>query len=410
MDLDFFKFVNDTHGHSVGDELLAEVANRLSACVRCGDLVARLGGDEFAIVLDDISSVANACVAAENVLDALKKPCEIAGQKIHAHASIGVALYCSGFGSAAKLINAADTAMYETKNNGRNGYRIFSSPMQQANDAAANLERALAEDVATNKISIHFQPQIDIRSGMVSGIEALARWHRQSPADFIPVAERSGLIVRLGDQILRRSCIHFGHWRRQALVSPAARLAVNISAGQLKGNHLVRSVQNALRDSSLPADSLELELTETAVMDDPDNALAVLSELHDLGVRIVLDDFGTGYSSLVHLKRLPICALKIDRSFVNDIGIDGQSETIIRAIVGLANNLGLDMVGEGVETEAQAEFLLSCGCQNMQGWLYSRAISPEELMARLDKGVLVDARYYQSTSPVESVQNLSLTA
>ena len=205
LDLDFFKYINDTYGHLVGDELLIEVAKRLKSCVRAGDLVARLGGDEFAIVLDDIGSVANASVAAENVLDALKQPFNIADHDIKAHASIGIALYSKGYGTPPKLINAADTAMYAAKKNGRNGYRIFSWPTQQGLDTAAQLERELAQDIESNKISIHFQPPIDVHTGLVSGVEALARWDKQAPSDFIPAAERSGLIIQLGDPFTARA-------------------------------------------------------------------------------------------------------------------------------------------------------------------------------------------------------------
>ena len=241
-------------------------------------------------------------------------------------------------------------------------------------------------------------------------MEALAQWNEQSPSDFIPAAERSGLIIQLGDRLLQRACIHFGHWRRSGLVLESTRLAVNISAVQLKGDHFIRSVKDALKDSGLPAEALELELTETAVVDDPDNAVAILNQLHCLGVRIALDDFGTGYSSLTHLKTLPIRALKIDRSFVKDIGIDGRNETLIKAIIGLANNLGLDMVAEGVETEAQAEFLIQCGCQYMQGWLFSRAIPAEELMDRLENGALVNTQDFRINFGGEKPRVVSLTA
>lgn len=410
LDLDHFKYINDTYGHVVGDELLVEVAGRLKSCVRVGDLVARLGGDEFAIVLDDIGSVANASIVAENVLDALDESCNMAGRNIQAQASIGIALYEKGSGSPSKLITAADTAMYEAKKNGRNGYRVFSSPMQKATIAAVHLERELAKDIASDKFLIHFQPHIDVRTGMVAGVEALARWRQQPPSDFIPAAERSGLIVQLGDRLLRRACVHFGHWRRTGLVAESAHLAVNISPVQLKGDHLVKSVNNALKDSGLPAETLELELTETAVMDNSDNAVSILNQLDGLGVRIVLDDFGTGYSSLSHLKRLPIQALKIDRSFVTDIGLDRQSETIIKATIGLANNLGLDVVAEGVETESQAAFLLQCGCRFMQGWLFCPAIPPPELMARLESGALINSQNFRINLGSEHHRIVSLTA
>ncbi len=410
LDLDHFKYVNDSFGHTVGDNLLVEVAHRLKECVRTGDLVARLGGDEFAIVLDDIVNIKNALTVAENVFQTLNKPCEIDEHDIQTHASIGIALYSQGFSSPTELIKAADTAMYEAKRNGRNKYRVFSLPMQKAAVETARLDRALAEDVAANRFSIHYQPQIDVHTGMVTGVEALARWDQLQPSEFIPAAERSGLIVELDHKLLRRACVNFGRWRRTGLITDSAHLAVNISAVQLKGNDLLRSVQESLKDSGLPAEVLELELTETAVMEDPHIAVSILDRLDALGVRIVLDDFGTGYSSLAHLNKLPIRALKIDRSFIKDIGIEEQSETIIKATIGLANNLGLDMVAEGVETESQAEFLLQCGCRIMQGWLFSHALPATELKDRLLNGALINTKDFRINVGAKSASAIALRA
>ncbi len=410
LDLDHFKYINDTFGHTAGDELLVKVAGDLKTCVRIGDLVARLGGDEFAIVLDDIGNVKNSLVVAENVFEALNRPCEIAGHNIQAHASIGIALYSKGFGSPTELIKAADTAMYEAKRNGRNKYRVFSSPMQKAALETARLDRALAEDVAANRFLIHYQPQLDVHTGMVIGVEALARWHQQPPSEFIPAAERSGLIVELGHRLLRRACVDFVHWRQTGMITDSARLAVNVSAAQHKGDDLIRNVQESLENSGLPAEVLELELTETAVMENPRVTTAVLDRLDSLGVRIVLDDFGTGYSSLTYLNKLPIRALKIDRSFVKDIGVDGHSETIIKATIGLANNLGLDMLAEGVETEPQAEFLVECGCRVMQGRLFSHALPATELKDRLLNGALINATDFRINFGTKSASAIALRA
>ncbi|MCZ6896085.1 MAG: EAL domain-containing protein [Gammaproteobacteria bacterium] len=393
LDLDHFKYINDTFGHVTGDALLAAVAQRLKTCVRTGDLVARLGGDEFAIILDDIGTTDNAARVARNIVEALKQPCEIAGHEIHAQTSIGIALYPNGVSDSAELIKAADTAMYEAKRQGRNTYRFFAPSMQQAARVAVDLEAALAQDVAKDQFAIHFQPQVDAATGIIVGMEALARWRRHPPSTFIPAAERSGLIIPLGDRLLQRACTHFSRWWQSGLAGVDARLSVNISAVQLKGDILIESVLKALEASGLPAHALELELTETAMMDDPDNAVAVLEQLDRLGVIIVTDDFGTGYSSLTYLNRLPIRALKIDYSFVKDIGIDEQSETIIKATIGLTQNLGLDVVAEGVETEAQAAFLLDNGCHVMQGWLFSRALPPEAMERRLAAGPFAPLRF-----------------
>ena len=386
LDLDHFKYVNDTLGHATGDALLTAVAQRLKACVRTGDLVARLGGDEFAIVLDDIGTTDNAERVAQNIIEKLEQPCDINNHEVRAQTSIGIAIYPIAGNDADELVKAADTAMYEAKHHGRNTYRLFASPMQIAALGAALLERAIAEDVKRNQFGIHFQPQVDAATGEMIGMEALARWQQHPPSTFIPAAERSGLIIPLSDQLLLRACTQFSHWRQSGLVNEGTRLSFNISAVQLKGDGLFESVARALEASGLPAAVLELELTETAMMDDPENAIAILERLDQLHVRIVTDDFGSGYSSLSYLNRLPIRTLKIDRSFVKDIGIDKQNETIIKATIGLTQSLGLDVVAEGVETEAQAAFLLDNGCRVMQGWLFSRALSSEAMEKRLMAG------------------------
>ena len=383
LDLDRFKYVNDTLGHDTGDALLAAVAQRLKACVRTGDLVARLGGDEFAIVLDDIGTDGNAERVARNIIEKLAQPCEIGKHEVRAQTSIGIAIYPNAGNDADGLVKAADTAMYEAEHQGRNTYRLFASPMQTAALEAAVLENAIAEDVAQDQFGVHFQPQIDVTNGVIIGMEALARWRRHPPSTFILAAERSGLIIPLGDRVMQHACMQFSRWRQSGLVGQDTRLSVNVSAVQLKGDGLFESVSRVLEASGLPPEILELELTETAMMENPENAVSVLERLDRLQVRIVADDFGTGYSSLTYLNQLPIRTLKIDRSFVKDIGIAHQNEAIIKATIGLAGNLGLDVVAEGVETEAQGAFLLANGCRVMQGWLFSRALPPEAMERRL---------------------------
>ena len=388
LDLDHFKRINDTLGHGAGDALLVELAARLKHCVRGGDLVARLGGDEFAIIIDDIRSPENASRVARNVLDSINRPCTVAGHEFHAEGSIGIAIHPGSGNSSDELINAADTAMYEAKRNGRNTYRFFSKTMQEAAIRAARIERELAADVAAGNIGYHLQPQIDARNGQVVGMEVLARWGEQPPPVFIPIAERSGLITRLFDQLIHSACTRFSLWRNDGLVAPTTRISFNISAVQLRSTALVDTVSSVLDVSGLPPEVLELELTETSVMEDPEVAVAVLESIAALNVRIVTDDFGTGYSSLTYLSQLPICALKIDYCFVKDIDVDHQNETIVKATIGLSRSLGIDVVAEGVETESQERFLMNNGCHVMQGWLYSRARSPDDIEKMLGSGEL----------------------
>ena len=391
LDLGHFKEVNDTHGHIAGDALLVEVGQRLQACVRTGDLVARLGGDEFAIILDDVDSADDVHSIARNILNTLRPPCTLGDQAVRARASIGVAIFPTDAGTPDELVKAADTAMYDAKRHGRDTYRLFATPMTKAAETASKIERSLAEDVAADKILAHYQPQFDVRTGKIVGVEALARWGDISPETFIVSAERSGLIVELGHNLLHRACKQFGAWRQAGLLDAGARLSVNISAVQLKGDELLHTVASALEASGLPPQALELELTETAMMEDPDKAVSILEQLDRLNVRSVMDDFGTGYSSLTYLSHLPIRALKIDRSFVNNIGVNQQNEMIIKTIIGLTSNLGLDLVAEGVETEAQSSFLLANDCSVMQGWLYERALPPEDMEKRLKARTLMSA-------------------
>ena len=389
LDLDHFKHINDTHGHFVGDALLVEVGLRLKASVRTGDLVARLGGDEFAIVLDDVGSSDDVHTIANNILDVLRPPCTLNGHAVRVSTSIGVVLFPTDGDSPDELVKAADSAMYEAKRHGRDTYRLFATSLKKAAQAASKVERNLADDIAADNILAHYQPQFDIRTGKIVGIEALARWGNVSPEEFILSAERSGLIVELGHNLLHRACTQFSAWRMAGLVDAGARLSVNISAVQLKSDALLSTVDSALKASGLPPQALELELTETAMMEDPDKAVSILERLASLNVRSVMDDFGTGYSSLTYLSHLPIRGLKIDRSFINNIGVNRQNDTIIKTIIGLASNLGLGLVAEGVETEAQSTFLLASDCPVMQGWLYARALAPEILQAQLEAGSLL---------------------
>ena len=379
LDLDQFKYVNDSLGHEAGDHVLTQVAARLNECVRSGDLVARLGGDEFSIVLDDIGSAENAATVARNVLEALDEPVYVEEEALRAHASIGIAFYPNGVDGVDGLIKAGDTAMYEAKRNGRNTFRFYAPGMQQAAVALANTERELEKALHTNQLEMHFQPQLNAQTGVVIGMEGLIRWDDHAPAQFIPLAEKSGLIVPIGRFVLQRTCAQFWQWQERGLVDDKMRVSVNVSARQLADGDLVKTVGEVLERTGLPPTRLELELTETAMLDNPDAAQTVLDQFDRMGVRIAMDDFGTGYSSLTYLKRLPIRTLKIDRSFVNDIGVDPQTEAIIKATIGLSFSLGLDVIAEGVETAAQVAFLLANGCPVMQGFHFSKALPPAQM-------------------------------
>lgn len=281
LDLDHFKHINDSFGHFVGDGLLCEVADRLKSRVRAGDLVARLGGDEFAVVLDDIGDPTNAAWAAKKVLSALEVPHFIDGNELRC---FGVAINNDGFKNVTELIKAADTAMYDAKRHGRNNFRYFVPSMQKSAFIEAQPESTFGSDIANNKIHVHYQAQVDATSGVVTGLEALARWRDYSPMQFIPLAEQSGLIVPLGEAILRQACCDFSEWWHSGLVDRTNHLSVNVSVVQLQGDSLVRAVRSALQQSKLPASALELELTETAMMKDADTAVAILEELDRLDV------------------------------------------------------------------------------------------------------------------------------
>ncbi|MFT4563430.1 MAG: putative signal transduction protein with EAL and GGDEF domain [Gammaproteobacteria bacterium] len=312
---------------------------------------------------------------------------------MQARTSIGVALFPNDGDTSDELVKAADSAMYDAKRYGGDTYRLFTKPMKKAAHTASKSERSLSDAIAANNIVAFYQPQFDVRTGKIVGIEALARWDDVSPETFIVAAERSGLIIPLAHNCLHRACKQFSAWRRAGLFDEDTRLSVNISAVQLMCDEFLSTVASALEASDLPPQALELELelelTETAMMQDPDKAVSILEQLLRLNVRSVMDDFGTGYSSLTYLSHLPVRGLKIDHSFVENIGINPQNEMIIKTIVGLASNLELGLVAEGVETEAQSSFLLANHCYVMQGWLYARAMPPELIEERLKARTLM---------------------
>ncbi len=391
IDLDRFKAVNDELGHSAGDKLLRSVGARLLRGVREGDLVARLGGDEFAIVLDDIDSAASAGRIAEKLITDLGFPHIIERRRVTVCSSIGIVVYEGGGDTADGLIRKADTAMYEAKRRGRNSYRYFTETMSDVISRRSLLEADLAAAIENDALTLHFQPQFGAGDGALVGFEALLRWYDKqrglvSPEEFVPIAEEAGLIEPLGNWVMREACAQLAAWRRSGHVDETCRMSVNVSVLQLHSGNLLANVQDCLQRAGLEPEALEIELTESTVMDDTVRAIEQLAELGRLGVRIAIDDFGTGYSSLSHLQRLPLDTLKVDRSFVIGLGTASGSEAIVQSILALAHSLSLSVVAEGVETEAQRDFLRRGGCSALQGFLLARPVAAPELAPMLEAG------------------------
>jgi diguanylate cyclase (GGDEF)-like protein len=385
MDLDRFKNINDSLGHSEGDVLLCEVARRLRDCVREGDTVARFGGDEFVVVFADMATIADVAPLAHKILAAVAAPMRIGGQEHTASVSIGISGYPQDGDDVDALLRNADTAMYRAKEQGGNSVEFFTAEMQHDAEQRLQIEAGLRHALEHGELLLEFQPIVDIRSGRIASAEALVRWRHPErglvpPAQFIPVAEETGLIVPLGEWVLRETCAQVRRWLCLGL-GPLP-VAVNLSARQFRNAGLAASVAEILREADCPPAALQLEITESAIMQHADRALAAMRQINDLGVRLSIDDFGTGYSSLSYLKRFPVHKLKIDRSFVRDIDADANDEAIAGAIVAMAKQLGLRTVAEGVETQEQLRRLTLLGCDEYQGYLFAASCGAEDF-ARL---------------------------
>jgi diguanylate cyclase (GGDEF)-like protein/PAS domain S-box-containing protein len=380
IDIDRFKHVNDSMGHIAGDDLLRQLASRLRRIVRSNDTLAHLSGDEFVVILEDIGTAQHVTLAVNKLLEAFKDPFQLQDQEIYVTASIGISLFPEDGRDASDLLRNADTAMYQAKEEGRNTYRFYTEEMMAITFEQMLLENALRNALDRQEFYLVYQPQIDLSSGQLVGLEALLRWHHSelgvvSPAQFIPLAEQTGLIRDIGAWVLRQACHQGKAWLNQGFTF--GRIAVNVAGPQIRQNGLQQVVQSALNESGLPPTCLELEVTEGFIMERSMGSIEQLATLRDLGIQISIDDFGTGYSSLSYLKQLPIEKLKIDRSFVQDIPHDANDMAIAEAIIALGRALNLKVIAEGVETQEQASFLKRKGCHEGQGYLYSRPISPD---------------------------------
>jgi diguanylate cyclase (GGDEF)-like protein/PAS domain S-box-containing protein len=385
LDMDHFKTLNDTRGHDAGDRLLVEVAQRMRTAIREGDTLARLGGDEFVVLLEDLSAEAEeAATLAEQVgeklLDVLSNPYSFTGYEFHSTASIGIGLY-SGKETVEELFKHTDLAMYQAKNAGRNALRFFDPHMQAMVTMRASVEDDLRVALEQNQFRLYFQPQVE-HTRRVVGAEALIRWQHParglvSPLDFIPLAEETGLILPIGQWVLETACARIKAWEGNPHTQHL-QLAINVSARQFRQTNFVGQVRQALQNNGITPDRLKLELTESLVLDDIADTITKMKELREIGVYFSMDDFGTGYSSLSYLTQLPLDQLKIDQSFVRNIGVKTSDAVIVQTIIGMANNLGMAVIAEGVETEAQLKFLKENGCMVYQGYLFSKPIPIDE--------------------------------
>ncbi len=390
LDLDHFKVVNDSLGHDFGDLLLQEVAQRLASCLRAGDTVARLGGDEFAIILPAVTQVHDVTTIAEKLFSPFDAPLLLNNREVQVGFSLGVSLFPADGKTVDELLADADAAMYHAKAEGRRCIRFFTAELNDRAQENLLLHTRLRQALERDELELYYQPQVDLVTGKVRGVEALLRWHdaelgNVSPVRFIPVAEASGLIIPLGDWVIAKACRQLKEWLDAGL---EVRMAVNLSARQFRQRDLVERVSALLKETGIPPHLLELEVTESALMDEPDTVAAMLNELSELGVQLAIDDFGTGYSSLSYLKMFPLNKLKIDRTFVRDVPTDASDMVIVRAIIGLATNLGLELIAEGVETQGQLDYLRDSGCHEYQGYFFSKPVPAAECAAYLQRSSL----------------------
>ena len=381
IDLDRFKAVNDTYGHDIGDKLLKQVAQRLRECVRSADTVGRLSGDEFAIAMSILAKADDASLVAQKVVSALAHPFDLDGHQTYITASLGIALYPSDGEDAEVLLRNADTAMFRAKEQGRNAYQFYLPQMNERAAKRLQMETQLRVALERGEFLLHYQPKANLASGEISGFEALLRWQHPErglvpPLEFISILEDTGLIVAVGEWVLRTACAQIGHWQAQGM--PPRPVAVNLSARQFQDKNLGLVIAAIIADSGIDPGLLEIELTESMLMNNAEEATRTLNQINASGVRLAMDDFGTGYSSLAYLRRFPLDVLKIDRAFIRNVATDPDDAAIVLAIISLAQSMKLKVVAEGVETEAQLSFLRMRGCDEIQGYYFARPMPVAE--------------------------------
>ncbi|WP_318556747.1 EAL domain-containing protein [Geobacter anodireducens] len=402
LDLDNFKKINDTLGHTVGDMLLKAVANRLRNCVRGGDTVSRLGGDEYILILPNVKEMHDVTTVAKKLIGLFSTPFLLMGHELYITASIGIALFPSDGDTVDALLKNADAAMYHAKEQGKNNYQFYSEEMNTRVFERMALETSLHRAIRQQEFLLYYQPRVDLRTGRISGVEALVRWNHPemglvSPARFIPLAEETGLIVPIGEWVLRTACAQNKAWQEAGL--PPLRMAVNLSARQFRQENLIQMVADVLAETGLDPRWLELELTESLLMERAEQSVSILRSLADMGIDIAVDDFGTGYSSLGYLKRFPITNLKIDQSFIRDIASDPDDAILVRTIITMAHGLGMKTVGEGVESLEQVDFLCRHGCEEVQGYYFSRPLTAEGCEELLREERCLDLRALRDGVP-----------
>ena len=382
LDLDRFKDINDSLGHTMGDTLLKAVADRIRRCIREGDTVARFGGDEFTLLIPKIDNIEDAAKIAVKINENLKMPFFVNERELFVTTSIGVSIYPADGADPETLVRNADTAMYRAKEQGRDNYQLYAPAMNERAVERIELENTLRKAISERHLVLHYQPQVNAGTGAVIGVEALVRWQHPekglvSPAHFIAVAETSGLIVPIGEWVLRTACAQLKQW--QESMGADFTVAVNLSARQFQQPELVDMIREAIQETGIEPGHLEVEITESNAMQNAENTMFILRELKALGVRISMDDFGTGYSSLNYLKRFPIDTLKLDRSFVKDVTTDPSDAAIVTAVIEMAHSLSISVVAEGVEREEQLDFLRRQGCDTIQGFLFSKPLPAPDL-------------------------------
>jgi len=392
IDLDHFKTINDSLGERIGDRLLQAVATRLQECTRVGDSLGCLGGNAFGICLAALRSSNDAALVASKILESLSRPFDVEDHELHLTASIGVGLFPSDGGDAAALLRAANAAMYKAKQTGRGNYQFFTAALHEAAKRRMATTNRLRQALAHDEFCVYYQPQVDMESGRIFSAEALLRWTPPGKAprscvDFIAIAEETGIIVPIGEWVLRQACAQLKRWREGG--HPDMRIAVNLSARQFTQANLTEFVAQVLHDTDIPADALELELTESLTMQPSDDNLAVMHRLNNMGVQLSIDDFGTGYSSLAYLQNFPIHALKIDRSFVIGINEETHDAAIVTAIIAMAHSLHLNLIAEGVDRPEHVSFLTAHGCLAAQGYYYSQPVPADAMTELLNQRNLV---------------------